>query len=220
MRKTCASAWQQLGVYLFFRMSIFLCNWKICFATLKPCLYPEEKLFAIRTHAACVQHASLEQSNFEFVFHFSFSKELNWLALTLKRLPRLAMFSRCKKSEKNFFCECPIQNVPKVLDYQDGCPPGLGQKYPFSFVEQIVEFGKCGTYCWRIILEDFLQQSGQYHTFCGNATHCYCPQEELTTFIFLLFKATSLFKALPVDLHSTPVTRSVNEWAEFQTSVD
>ena len=43
-----------------------------------------------------------------------------------------------------------------------------GEINPFSFAEQIVQPGKCGTYCWRIILGDFLQR--QYHTFCPCAT--------------------------------------------------
>ena len=43
-----------------------------------------------------------------------------------------------------------------------------GEINPFSFAEQIVQPGKCGTYCWRIILGDFLQR--QYHTFCPSAT--------------------------------------------------
>ena len=124
----------------------------MCFATLKPCLYPEEKLFAIRTHAACVQHASLEQSNFEFVFHFSCSKELNWLALTLKRLPRLAMFSRCKKVRRISF----VSNRYKMCQKS----AGLSRRMPAAaWAEKSVFI--CGTNCrvwqvWHLLLLDHI----------------------------------------------------------------
>ena len=54
---------------------------------------------------------------------------------------------------------------PKKKCFQIFC---TGEINPFSFAEQIVQPGKCGTYCWRIILGDFLQR--QYHTFCPCAT--------------------------------------------------
>ena len=71
------------------------------------------------------------------------------------------------KMAENHEASCTHVPLPKSKKkcFQIFC---TGEINPFSFAEQIVQPGKCGTYCWRIILGDFLQR--QYHTFCPCAT--------------------------------------------------
>ena len=120
----------------------------------------KEKLFAIRTHAASVQHASLEESNFEFVFHFSCSCG--------KQRVELAGTNTQKASKL-----CNIfqmqQSVKKVTDIKCAKSTGLsktdaccclGRNIRFHLWDKLSSLanGKCATYCCWIILEDFLQQ--------------------------------------------------------------
>ena len=104
------------------------------------------------------------------------------------------------KGSKGFhaFVFSSVSNLKcgKSIGFQEGrgWPANAREKYPFSFMEQIVEFGECGTYCWAIILGDFLQHPISHFL----SPPCYCPPQELVSFCFLfLFMLHLLFSLHP-----------------------
>ena len=108
------------------------------------------------------------------------------------------------KGSKGFhaFVFSSVSNLKcgKSIGFQEGggWPASAREKYPFSFMEQIVEFGECGTYCWAIILGDFLQHPISHFL----SPPCYCPPQELVSFCFLfLFMLHFLFALHPLNFH-------------------
>ena len=169
----------------------------------------EEELFAIRTHAASVQHASLEQSNFEFVFHFS--------CRCGKRRVELAGTNTQKASKP-----CNIfqmhKSVKKVTDIKCAKSTGLSRRTPAAAWAEISVF-ICGTNCpvwqmasvapivagsyWKISCNN--AASGQYHTFCHpvllsirGAAHCH---QLFSPFVFFFSFPLSLFSFYTIYFH-------------------